>query len=98
MTTKYEVNEWGSHPNEGNDDCWNGNDFESLELARAAFKKKCEEVGDGCVELKGPDVHEVHDTGKRHTPEDSGSWQREMAMEAGMLHGVEAFNEVMGWD
>lgn len=29
--------------------------------------------------------------------EDSGSWQREMAMEAGMLHGVEAYNEMMGY-
>ena len=28
--------------------------------------------------------------------EDSGSWQREQAMEAGMLHGIDAYNDMMG--
>lgn len=26
------------------------------------------------------------------------SWRREQAMEAGMLHGCEAYNEAMGWE
>jgi hypothetical protein len=26
------------------------------------------------------------------------SWRREIAMEAGMLHGVSAYNEAMGWE
>mgnify|MGYP003660245791 CR=1 FL=1 len=30
--------------------------------------------------------------------DDDGDWRREIAMEAGMLHGVSAYNEVMGWD
>ena len=25
-------------------------------------------------------------------------WRHEMAMEAGMLHGIDAYNEAMGWD
>jgi len=96
---KYEVNEWGSHPDENNDDCWTGQDFDTLEEARDCFKEQCKTAAEGCVELKGPDVHEVHDTGKRAAPaEDSGSWKREMAMEAGMLHGIQGYNDVMGYD
>ncbi len=30
----YSVNLWGSHPDEENDDCWTGVDFETLEAAR----------------------------------------------------------------
>lgn len=30
--------------------------------------------------------------------DDSGSWRREMAMEAGMLHGCAGYNEVLGYD
>jgi len=35
---------------------------------------------------------------RRYRAEDSGSWQREQAMEAGMLHGCAGYNEVMGCD
>jgi hypothetical protein len=94
----FAVNEWGSHPDEGNDDCWTGQDFATFEEARARFDELREKLADGAVELVGPGVHEVYDTGRRDKPEDSGSWQREMAMEAGMLHGVDAYNEMMGCD
>ena len=30
--------------------------------------------------------------------DDDESWKREIAMEAGMLHGVGAYNEAMGWE
>lgn len=40
------------------------------------------------VELEGPE----DDDG------DDDDWRREQAMEAGMLHGVQAYNEAMGWD
>lgn len=93
----YEVNDWGSHPDADNDDLWDTHEFSTVEEARAFFAKRCKKVKDGCVELKGPDVHEIHDTGKRDTAEDSGVWELEMANEAGMLHGIDAYNEVMGY-
>jgi hypothetical protein len=31
----FSVNLWGSHPDEENDDCWTGIDFETLEAAKA---------------------------------------------------------------
>jgi hypothetical protein len=34
----------------------------------------------------------------REREADNRAWQREMAMEAGMLHGVDAYNEMMGYD
>lgn len=30
------------------------------------------------------------------TEDDGGAWQRELAMEAGMLHGIDAYNDAMG--
>ncbi len=35
--SKYTVNLWGSHPDEDNDDCWTGSDFDTLEEARLGF-------------------------------------------------------------
>lgn len=32
-----------------------------------------------------------------HKPSDDSDWRHEMAREAGMLHGVEAYNDEMGW-
>ncbi len=46
MTQKigsFSVNEWGSHPDEGNDDCWNGSDFDTLEQATVAFDAVCKD-------------------------------------------------------
>jgi hypothetical protein len=38
------------------------------------------------------------ETRKGYDPkEDDAEWQRERAMEAGMLHGIDAYNEVMGY-
>lgn len=33
----YSVNLWGSDPDSGNDDCWTGYDFATLEEAQAVF-------------------------------------------------------------
>lgn len=35
--TTYAVNLWGSHPDEGNDDCDTGTEYDTLEEAMAAF-------------------------------------------------------------
>lgn len=110
----YSVNLWGSHPDEDNDDCWTGDDFDTLDDARAAADGWVDHfetpdliarVGAGYytrstafVEIAGPDVHEVRRVGHPKRDDGDSDWRREIAMEAGMLHGVEAFNEVMGWD
>lgn len=110
----YSVLLWGSHPDEDNDDCWTGDDFDALDEAKAAADgwvdhfetpELIARVGAGYytnstafVELVGPDVREVRHVGNPKRETDDSDWRHEMAMEAGMLHGVGAFNEVMGWD
>ncbi len=50
------------------------------------------------IEIDGPDVHEVrpnpHFKARRRDAEDR-QWLREQAMEAGMLHGCDAHNDVL---
>lgn len=108
----FTVNYWGSNPDEENDDCWSGDDFETLEEARAcfdgehdrdvAFIQLCETVGSSEPQptaAPSEGVYEVRANPRyRKRALDDGEWRREMAMEAGMLHGVEAYNEEMGWD
>mgnify|MGYP003554673735 FL=1 len=37
-------------------------------------------------------------TREQEAKRDAAEWQREIAMEAGMLGGCDAYNEAMGWD
>lgn len=39
MHMSYSVDHWGSHPDDGNDDCWRGQDFATLEEAREFFEQ-----------------------------------------------------------
>jgi len=104
MENQYTVLEWGSHPHEGNDDCWQGSDFDTEEEAQAFLKAK---IGNACgsvayYELDGPDKNEITKNPAYVETGDSDSefqraWQSEIAMEAGMMHGAEAYNCEMGW-
>lgn len=38
------------------------------------------------------------DQGKLMLQETDAAWRREIAMEEGMLQGIDAYNEIMGWD
>jgi hypothetical protein len=57
------------------------------------------------VMIDGPDTHEVTqnpdqpscERRRRELARDDRAWQRERAMEAGMLHGIEAYNDEMGF-
>jgi hypothetical protein len=57
------------------------------------------------VMVDGPDAHEVTQNPdrpscarrRRELARDDRDWQREIAMEAGMLHGVDAYNDEMGY-
>jgi len=98
----FEVNYWGSHPNEGNDDCWTGSDYETLEEALVAFNAPVDEyyhTSTMYVSLVGPD-HEEYRKNPDFVPDQDISdddWKREIAMQAGMMGGVEAYNDTMGY-
>lgn len=101
---------YGSHPDLDNDDCWTGADFATLAEAQAVladpwsrFDKAYHNTSTACFVLDSadlPDLVVVDNPGFKPTSDEDfeREWRRELAMEAGMLHGCDAYNEVMGWD
>jgi hypothetical protein len=93
----YSVDYWGSDPDEGNDDCWTGYDFATLDEARAKFAAEpdayhCSDTA--VIVLDGPDVHEKRkNPGFRPSKRDDSEWRSEAVMQAGMLGGCEAYND-----
>ncbi len=104
----YRAELWGSHKDLGNDDCWTtGDERATPEEARsdlAGLKALQDRPSGGsgwayaCVEgSEGRRFEEVNPKqGKRM--EDDADARSEFAMQQGMGHGVEAFNEAMGQD
>jgi len=107
--TPYSVNWWGSHPDADNDDCWTGEDYATLAEAREAFasvpgNRYSPSHTVAFVELDGPDVYEVRPNPafdrarcEREDRADDQMWKNEIATQAGMGLGVEAYNDYMGW-
>ena len=107
----YSVCEWGSHPDEDNDDCWCGSDLASEaeareELARvlAREEKLRGNGGTAYVVLDGPGVHQVvavrayhTKRAKRRRAAQAFADRAERAMQAGMGLGAQAYNDAMGW-
>jgi hypothetical protein len=56
---EYSVNYWGSHPSEKNDDCFTGEDFESLDQATVEYNKPCDDTDIQWIELRGPGVYSL---------------------------------------
>lgn len=99
------VNHWGSHPDLDNDDCITGEDFKTEAEAVAfygmdPFDSSVEYIE---IDISDEDCKRLGIERCRKNPGfvpsvDSGSWQREIANEAGMLGGVHAYNDAMGYD
>jgi hypothetical protein len=102
----FSVNIWGSKPGT-NDDCWTGRDFADGAAAFAAYNnpatisayvKRLTEnsAAELWIEIVGPGVEaerQLHAGRKAHA---DISWRREIATEAGMAHGLDAYNDMMG--
>lgn len=74
--TPWSVTAWGSHPDEGNDDCWQGGDYATEAEARTDFILALTGTGLGVergstayVMLDGPGVCEVAPYAPYHTSE-----------------------------
>lgn len=92
----FAVNHWGSKPGT-NDDCHDGSDFQTLGEAQAAYQT-APPAYVAWVELDGPGVHcERKNPAYKPTRDDLDDWRREIAQQAGMGLGVEAYNDHMGW-
>lgn len=94
------VTQWGSHPDEGNDDCWTGEDFNTEAEARACVERYLVNRSVQFVMLEGPrDEREVTRNKSAKVVRDDGDdeWRRENAMQAGMAFGCDGYNDAMGY-
>ena len=101
----WEVNLWGSHPEQNNDDCITGMDFDNRGAAEAAWAKLSHSTwgtkgqlcfGATCakyIELNGPDVYllRINPDYVNAREHDDGE-----AMMIGMGLGIDAYNEAIG--
>ena len=108
-TTKpFSVSLFASHPDCDNDDCWTGDSFATEAEARACFDAPW---APGCFDeayysdstafimIDGPGINEVRaNPGYRPRRRNDREWQREIAMQAGMMGGCIAYNEAMGYE
>lgn len=102
----YTVTLWMTNPDvDDNDDCMSGMDFATVEEARECFNDVTAHFAFACyagvpfVMLDGPGAHEVRMRSKRalRAEDDGGEWQREIATQAGMEGGCDAYNDAMGY-
>ena len=105
----YALLAWGSHPRADNDDCHWGQDFDGRAAALEAFHAAVGEHYVEWFELDGVVDPEIGDNLMRRNPahdpariareerRDRDEWRQEIAMQAGMGLGVEAYNDAMGW-
>ena len=104
MSKPFNVNLWGSDPALENDDCWTGEEFDTLAEAQAYFADPFKDADARFVryhrhcteyfELDGPGVYLV-----RRNPDfrpDNGKqddWAQESRMLAGMAFGIVGLND-----
>ncbi|MHC4296448.1 MAG: hypothetical protein ACYS7Y_04035 [Planctomycetota bacterium] len=94
---KIEVNYWGSHPDECNDDCWSGEDFDNLDDALAAYNKPvlhayCQR-STAFIEITGPEIREVRPNPNYRPQPVDDDWRREAQMQSAMAHGCDGWND-----
>jgi len=97
----FSVNEWGSHPEEGNDDCYQGRDYATIDEARAALGAGSADTSVAYLHLEGPEVYEVvpnpyYKPRAERDLDDGGEWRREAQMQAAMEFGCDGWNEYEG--
>lgn len=83
---------------------------EAITAYQSIYKWPTEGLAKHCPEwqfcmIDGPDIHDVMTNPderaakrwRRELARSDAEWRRERAMEAGMLHGIEAYNDEMGF-
>jgi len=106
--SKISVNHWGSHPDLDNDDCYTGDEFDTIADA-IKFYMECPSDSDvEYIEIDLPDetlkMYNIERCRKNpkfrphKKDDDDDDWKREIAMQAGMEMGIHAYNDHMGYD
>ena len=102
------VNFWQSHPDEDNDDCYGGQDFDNIADAIKFYMTDPTDTSVQWIEIDLSDNLLKQYNIKRYrknknfvlpsiTTEDD-EWKRECATQAGMEFGVAGYNDYMGYD
>lgn len=101
----YGVEDWGAHPDDNDDCCWDSTEFATLSEAEEELAHQLQS-GDTtvvCFILCGPGLRTIHPNptfnkaqAQREKAADDAAWRHEVSMEAGMLHGIQAYNDAMG--
>lgn len=99
---------WSSNPDEGNAECFEVAEFDSkhdaIDFFQAAEKSDlaCRDIA--YIEIDGVEDGELLAMGIQRLKKNSrfkkcadNSWQQEIAMQAGMQGGCQAYNDEMGW-
>lgn len=102
----YWVYLWGSRPEDQNDDCHTGEEFDSLDKALDCYNNPWnyfkESYYSSCtqfIELDSQTAHMIRQNPSYKPSKDSNDdWKREQAMQAGMAFGCAGYNETMGYD
>lgn len=101
----YSVNFWCSNPEEQNDDCTTGVDFSTFAEAESFYNdpftnpdfarhfQRCTAF----IEMDGPDVNKNRSNPDYKPSKNDDDWGREIAMQAGMMGGCNAFNDSYGY-
>ena len=108
MNQLYSVNLWGSDPDLNDDDCWTGEDFSSLDVARNVytnpefssseyFRQRAAKAI--FIQLKGPNIQEHHRLRPDSVEDVTDRLDiAEGAMQAGMAFGIQGYNDYLGYD
>ena len=92
---------WGSNPDEGNDDCYYGAYYATIDEARAALDAGYTDSSVQFFVLDGPALYEMREN-PYYKPraerdlDDGGDWRREAQMQAAMEFGCDGWNEFEG--
>jgi hypothetical protein len=105
---KISVLHWGSHPDLDNDDCFTGDEFDTVADAIKFYMQDPSDSSVGYIEIDlSDDILKMYNIERvrknpnyisRKRDDNDDDWKREIAMQAGMGMGIDAYNDAMGYN
>lgn len=87
---------WGSHPDQDNDDCFYGVEYESLAEAVLTYNEPADKDIE-YIEITGPGVYGIRKNLNYSRRKIEIAFDFEYAMQAGMLGGIESYNDALNY-